>query len=429
MVELKTSDEFEQYYNNQHKLFPDEHDPRDYIFTAPEPKEFPKKVDLRVYTPQIENQGHLNSCTANAGVNALEILLYEANKFKDLSRLFLYWIVREPYSNLRRRDSGAYLRDVFKQASKYGICWENIWPYVESKVNTKPSEKAFKDAKEKLVKEYKRIVGYSTRETERDEYALTLTKIAIANGFPVIIGLRIGKQFFKIHGPLEKQDYHSINSKDNKYVGGHALCIVGYDDDLGGFIVENSWGKHWGDNGFFLLKYEVAMHDIMDAWVCTKFWDISFEPKWILENPFRNYDTIHMKINYYTDLDDQHRLKLTSTVEGGVKPLKYKWKMQKGILMYADDIEPVDDGKSAYVKIGPYSGKEYEWIYTVDIYDSANPQHKVRQYFKIIVDSTKPKPEPKPTPKPKPKHKKHKSKSIIDKIFEFIEKIFSAIFH
>ena len=34
--------------------------------------------------------------------------------------------------------------------------------------------------------------------------------------------------------------------------GGHAICIVGYRAD-GRFIVRNSWGTAWGDNGFGYL--------------------------------------------------------------------------------------------------------------------------------------------------------------------------------
>ncbi len=34
----------------------------------------------------------------------------------------------------------------------------------------------------------------------------------------------------------------------NTIRGGHAVCLVGYTPDH--FIVRNSWGKKWGDNGF-----------------------------------------------------------------------------------------------------------------------------------------------------------------------------------
>ncbi|MBD3366580.1 MAG: T9SS type A sorting domain-containing protein [Candidatus Eisenbacteria bacterium] len=44
--------------------------------------------------------------------------------------------------------------------------------------------------------------------------------------------------------------------------GGHAVLIVGWDDSMcggaGAWIVKNSWGKDWGQNGFFYIKYGVS---------------------------------------------------------------------------------------------------------------------------------------------------------------------------
>ena len=48
---------------------------------------------------------------------------------------------------------------------------------------------------------------------------------------------------------------------DGSAPGGHAMVIVGYDDNLaytggtGAFKVLNSWGTTWGANGFFWLTY------------------------------------------------------------------------------------------------------------------------------------------------------------------------------
>ncbi len=39
------------------------------------------------------------------------------------------------------------------------------------------------------------------------------------------------------------------------YRGSHAVTIVGYDDDNQCFIVKNSWGKGWGEDGFFRIDY------------------------------------------------------------------------------------------------------------------------------------------------------------------------------
>ncbi len=45
----------------------------------------------------------------------------------------------------------------------------------------------------------------------------------------------------------------------SEYAAGHAVLIVGWDDDLcggdGAWRVKNSWGTMWGDDGFFWIKY------------------------------------------------------------------------------------------------------------------------------------------------------------------------------
>jgi len=392
-ADIKTAEDFERIHKQQHTVYVDPYDSRDFLLAMHHPVEFPKKVDLRKYTPQVEYQGHINSCVANAGVNVLEILLYKANKFRDLSRMFLYWILREPYSNLRGKDNGSYPRDVFRQMSKHGICWEDIWPYDENKVNVKPSKEAYEDAKQKLIKEYRRIGELTQSPILRDRYGLTLAKVTLAKGFPVFISMRIGRQFYHIHGPLQDHDYDPVNVTNNRYVGLHAMCVVGYDDELGGFIVENSWGKNWGDNGFFLLKYDTAYSDIVDAWVCTKFWDISLPSEWERLGPqLTNYKTVKLRVNYYSDLDSKHRLKITSTVSGGVKPLKYYWKLWNGDPAYANEIEPIGDGKSVYVTIGKSTSKEKQWTYAVDVYDSGDPPFRVRQFIHVNVYYDKPKP-------------------------------------
>lgn len=61
-------------------------------------------------------------------------------------------------------------------------------------------------------------------------------------------------------GMMVYSDFSSYNSGIYEYAygqqeGGHAVLIVGYDDDQQCFIVKNSWGTDWGENGFFRIAY------------------------------------------------------------------------------------------------------------------------------------------------------------------------------
>ena len=67
------------------------------------------------------------------------------------------------------------------------------------------------------------------------------------------------------------------NTKVEALLGGHAVCLVGYDDNFkntrnGYFIAKNSWGPTWGDKGYFYMPYAVIQNTRMssDFWAITK---------------------------------------------------------------------------------------------------------------------------------------------------------------
>lgn len=43
---------------------------------------------------------------------------------------------------------------------------------------------------------------------------------------------------------------------DAKYLGGHAVAIVGFNDSERYFIIKNSWGEDWGEKGYARMSYD-----------------------------------------------------------------------------------------------------------------------------------------------------------------------------
>jgi len=58
------------------------------------------------------------------------------------------------------------------------------------------------------------------------------------------------------------------NTKREKLLGGHAVLLVGYNKTKKVFIVRNSWGTNWGDNGYFYMPFDVVNPNMSsDYWI------------------------------------------------------------------------------------------------------------------------------------------------------------------
>lgn len=248
------------------KLKQDIKDDRDFTFKA-NAFNLPEKVDLRAYSREVEDQGRLGSCTANASVSSIENLLLRCGIDTDISRLFIYYTSKQLSPDTADKDEGCYSRDVFKALMTNGACTEYVYPYNQDLVNVRPSDLVYAKAAESVrLLKYERIV-----RTEPKFYKQM--KAALAKGYPVYIGMKVRTPFFRVVGDIQTHTgfYTANNYQQAKIEGGHAMCIVGYDDALGYWIVENSWGVEWGDNGFGAIPYGLVDVDILDIWVMTEF--------------------------------------------------------------------------------------------------------------------------------------------------------------
>ena len=232
----------------------DKIDKRDYLY-APTVVKTSNYVDLRPYCSPIEDQGRLGSCTGNAIAGAIELLMKRNNKFADISRLFIYYYERL-LENTVNYDSGAYIRDGIKACYTYGAATENLWPYDISKFRNRPSIDAVNDASRRKVKLYERVADFNGVIN------------AIDNGYPVTIGFDVYSSF---DSPTVARTgiMPYPNLRKETLLGGHAVLIVGYNKNNDTFIVRNSWGKYWGDNGYFYMPFQVIKNNTMsgDFWV------------------------------------------------------------------------------------------------------------------------------------------------------------------
>jgi C1A family cysteine protease len=226
-------------YQSLHLLL-DKFDARDHIYTHQLTlTRTPALVDLRKWASPIEDQGSLGSCTGQAIAGAIELIGRKNSKIHDVSRLFIYYQERVLIGTVHY-DSGAYIRDGIKVTYTHGAPLERFWPYDINRFKIKPTANAYSDAKKRRVTGYKRCLDFKT------------VKSAVAAGNPVVFGFNVYTSFNNINrtGIMTYP-----NKARERFLGGHAVCIVGYRDIDSRFIVRNSWGPGWGDNGYFYLPY------------------------------------------------------------------------------------------------------------------------------------------------------------------------------
>ena len=216
----------------------------------------PLGVSLRPKLPPVFNQGQLGSCTANAA-GLMWAFVHGGGPY---SRLQIYYNERLRAGTLDR-DSGAYLRDAIQVLVNDGAGLEQDWPYVESNFKMPPPPVELAEAAAN------KATAYSRLETRAD------FRNCLAQGFPFIVGISIFNSFE--NDAVAHTGIVPMPDRSEQMVGGHAVCVVGYDSTFNGgdyYEVRNSWGEDWGDQGCFWLPaaYLENPNLACDAWTVRK---------------------------------------------------------------------------------------------------------------------------------------------------------------
>jgi C1A family cysteine protease len=206
-------------------------DKKDYIYIGGNIS-VPQVLDYRSDLQPVRNQGSQGTCYAQTVACVKEWQEKKDSGFNEyMSPQFFYNNRLNKYDTDPTNDYGMFGRDVMKMMQSIGICRESNYPYgkIENKDAISPS--CFDEAKKYLIKSYAQVTSVDT-----------LKQSLVSNG-PCLITFPVynnGQYFWRKTG-------------DQKLEGGHAVTVVGYDND--GFIIRNSWGSDWGDHGYTRYRY------------------------------------------------------------------------------------------------------------------------------------------------------------------------------
>ncbi|RLD51992.1 MAG: cysteine protease [Bacteroidetes bacterium] len=213
----------------------------------------PSSFSLKKYTPEPKSQGQHGTCvgwsTAYAGMTILESVhknrtdkaTITSNTF---SPGFIYKQIKsssDTYCQL-----GSSIADALNIMKTKGVCKYDDMTEVNCPAFISPT--IFSKASEYKIKDYAKIFSMF----DSKEFKIHAVKKSISQKNPVIIGMNTPKSFYTAKGEWLPTESSSLT------YGGHAMCIIAYDDDKygGAFEIMNSWGTQWGNNGYLWISYE-----------------------------------------------------------------------------------------------------------------------------------------------------------------------------
>ncbi len=222
----------------------------------------PESANLQRFAPAVGNQGQQGSCVAWSSAYAARSILESARTGQagdqvKFSPSFLY--------NQIGLDGcqGSYIVKAMEFMTNRGSVPYDQFAYTDQDCSRQPNQNLQQMAQQYKMRGFNRLTKGDNTEV-LDLYAI---KQNLAAGAPVAIGMMVGQSFMQ---GMMGQDLWQPEAGDQSMTGfgGHAMCVVGYDDKKygGAFLLMNSWGPEWGNNGFAWVRYGDFKYYVREAY-------------------------------------------------------------------------------------------------------------------------------------------------------------------
>jgi C1A family cysteine protease len=204
----------------------------------------------------VKDQLQCGSCWAFGSLAAMEsvYLITQNTSTIDLSEQELVSCATSCWGSTAGGCSGGYLSSAYNYIRDKGAINESAFPYKGTNLPCNNST-----ASRTKISSWKSI--------SPDVDSL---KAAVKNN-PITAAFYVYTDFYYYKSGIYKYTY-------GKLEGGHAICIVGFDDTNGCFIVKNSWGTGWGELGYFKIAYSEIGSSVMFGRSAADFDMVSLAP-------------------------------------------------------------------------------------------------------------------------------------------------------
>ena len=232
---------------------------------APE-TDLPERYDLREQglVTRVQDQGSYGMCWSFAGLASLESTLLPHDPAVDLSEwhaaFYTYSHIFEKSGTpeeLLGEGGNFYLLSALLTSWSAPVS-ERLFPFGDLSLldGSVTAEELQKQAEHHVTDAV--LLGYDPEDPD------SIRNVKQA----VLAGHAVSASYYDLNSCYQAQDYAYYNAADRRTGGEyHAVTLVGWDDTFpaenfrtdpgqdGAWLMKNSWGTDWGDNGYFWMSY------------------------------------------------------------------------------------------------------------------------------------------------------------------------------
>jgi hypothetical protein len=223
----------------------------------------------RNFLPDIKDQGNCGSCVAFGTAAAIDGMMRvamgiaandpNAGDLQDVSEAQMFYCGAEQQGRTcAGPNAGWWVGAALQYAMDPGVAPESCFPYTAGDQGCGV------------------CAGWQSQVTQiapwEEPASPAAMKAALASIGPLITVFRVYEDFYSYKGGV-----YAYNGSA-PFVGGHCVCVVGYDEPKQAWICRNSWGPGWGEGGYFYIGYGQCGIDAL-MWSITSFKTIYHLPQ------------------------------------------------------------------------------------------------------------------------------------------------------
>jgi hypothetical protein len=242
--------------------FPDRIDCEDWEY-RPTLNALPHQLVSIGQVPYVLDQGTEGACTGFALAAVINFLLARVGATRCVSPRMLYEMARRYDEWPGEAYEGSSARGAMKGWQRHGVCDRESWP---------DRLRGPRHLSEDLAQEARQVPGGAYYRVDFRQVRHVHAALNEVGAVYATLMVHAGWGEFPARGPVETivtDDGQAwklpVIARKGRADACHAVALVGY--TARGFVVQNSWGKEWGRDGFALLPYEDFMMHATDVWV------------------------------------------------------------------------------------------------------------------------------------------------------------------